>query len=482
MNLLKQLLVLPCALLVICNTTPANAAPAPESFADLVEQLMPTVVNVSTTQKASEKPIVQQFTVPNLNPNSPLEDFREFFEQMPNPEEMPDQKAISLGSGVIIDKDGYIITNNHVVQDAEDIVITFSDDSQAHAKVVGTDEKTDLALLKLDVGRKLPAAKFGDSETVRVGDWVLAIGNPFGLGGSVTAGIISARARDINAGPFDDFLQTDAAINKGNSGGPMFNTKGELIGINTAIFSPSGGSVGIGFAVPSEIAQPVIDQLKKHGRTFRGWLGVKIQTMTEDIAEGMGMKDTAGALIAEVSKDSPAEKAGIKVGDVIVRFDNKPIMAMRKLPRIVAETEIGKHVEVVVWRNGEKKTLTVVLGELKEDKPSEEASETNGDEKPIANQEELLGMSLAPLTDALRKQYNLDKAQGLLVVKRDVKSAAAEKGIRAGDVITMANQQPTRTVSDLKDAVKRAKGDKKKSVLLLVNRGGETLFVAVPVK
>ncbi|WP_375731161.1 Do family serine endopeptidase, partial [Azospirillum sp. B506] len=343
-------------------TAPRNA---PGSFADLAEKLLPAVVNISTSQSAPQRPQGQRPEVPQFPPGSPFEDFfRDFFDRQQQ-QDQPQRKATSLGSGFIIDaKNGYVVTNNHVVQDADEITVILQDDTNIKAELVGKDSKTDLALLKIKTSHPLVAVPFGDSDAMRVGDWVLAIGNPFGLGGSVTAGIISARQRNIDAGPYDDFLQTDASINRGNSGGPMFNLNGEVIGINTAIFSPSGGSVGIGFAIPSNLAKQVVAQLKDYGKTRRGWLGVRIQAVTPEIAESLGLPNHKGALVASVTQDGPAAKGGIQAGDVVTKFDGREIDEMRRLPRVVAETSIDKAVPVEVWRKGKSQTVHVKVGEL----------------------------------------------------------------------------------------------------------------------
>ena len=335
----------------------AHARAAPESFADLAERLLPTVVNIATTQVVETRR-GEEFE----------EFFKEFFERrggQPPPQEK--RRASALGSGFIIDASGYIVTNHHVIKDADEITVRLHDDTLLKAELIGSDEKTDLALLKVEFDKPLPATTWGRSEKTRIGDWVIAIGNPFGLGGTVTAGIVSARQRDINSGPYDDFIQTDAAINRGNSGGPMFNLDGEVIGVNTAIFSPSGGSIGIGFAIPSDLAKNVVMQLRQFGEVRRGWLGVRIQTVTEELAEGLRLGKPRGALVASVTEDGPAEKGGILGGDVILEFDGRTVPDMRKLPRMVAETPIGQDVEVVVWRKGEKKTVTIHLGELDEE-------------------------------------------------------------------------------------------------------------------
>lgn len=461
----------------------------PEGFADIVEKLMPAVVNISTTQKISV-PSTPNEVIPQIPPGSPLEEYKDFFEKFYEaiPKEDEDdlegsRNAISLGSGFIIDPSGYIVTNNHVIGDAEEISVTLSDDTQLEAKLIGRDKKTDLALLKITTDKTLPAVKFGDSDASRVGEWVIAIGNPFGLGGTVTAGIISARARDINAGPFDDFIQTDASINKGNSGGPMFNIHGEVIGVNTAIYSPSGGSIGIGFATPSAMAKPVIEELRQHGRIRRAWLGVKIQNVSDDIAESLGQKESKGALVADVTPGSPADKAGIEVGDIIVNFDNTDISTMRKLPRIVAETSIGKTVKVTIYRKGAKKNISVTLVELTDTREALQAGEkpNSSSQKPTIGTTELLGMSLVKLTPTLRSQYGIaPDTNGLLILKIMKPSNAADRGLQVGDVLVAINQT---IVTDLKDAQKivtAAESSKRKFILLLINRRGDTRFVPLP--
>jgi serine protease Do len=476
--------------LTLIVTPEASARPAPESFADTVEKLTPAVVNISTTQKIKGRVGMPEMEIPEFPPGSPFEQFREFFEQygqqegpMGAPQE---QKVFSLGSGFVIDSKGLIVTNNHVVADADEVTVTFSDNTKLRAKIIGRDEKTDLALLSVKPDKPLTAVRFGDSDAVRVGDWVIAIGNPFGLGGTVTAGIISARARNINAGPFDDFLQTDAAINRGNSGGPMFNVNGEVVGINTAIFSPSGGSIGIGFAVPSALARPVIEQLKEFGRTRRGWLGVKIQVVTDEVAESIGFGAPRGALVAEVTPGSPAAKTDIQPGDIIVSFDGKPITEMRQLPRIVAETPIGKTATLTVWRNGNQRNVQVTVGELDESAPKEANAEESNEEpeSTVSGVETYMGLSLAPLDKSLRTRLKLSgSAEGLAVVDVDPESAAAERDFSYGDVLVEANGRKLDSVQTLKNLVEAAKSAGRKHVLVQVLRGGsEVLFVTLPVK
>ncbi|MBC8337746.1 MAG: Do family serine endopeptidase [Rhodospirillales bacterium] len=451
---------------------------APESFADLADELLPSVVNISTTQVIEGRSGME---FPKLPPGSPFEDFfKEFFDR--NQPEQRSRKATSLGSGFIIGDGTHVVTNNHVIQDADEITVVLHDNTRLKAELVGRDPKTDLAVLKIKPENGLKGVKFGNSDVSRVGDWVMAIGNPFGLGGTVTAGIISARGRDINSGPYDDFLQTDASINRGNSGGPMFNLKGRVIGINTAIFSPSGGSVGIGFAIPSSVAEPVINQLIKHGQVRRGWLGVHIQAVSEEIAETLGLKEAAGALVANVIADGPAEKAKVRAGDVILKFNNKKVSKMRSLPRIVADTEVGKSVPIEVWRNNEIITLSAIIEELDDDAAKTAAR----GKKPGKNGKETtikaLGLTVAALTQPLREKFSLGKdAKGVVVVKVDENGPAAEKGIRAGDLIVEISQQEATGPDVIKEKVAEAKKAKRKSVLLLLEGQGGFRIVAVKI-
>ena len=398
----------------------------------------------------------------------------------------PRRRARSLGSGFIIDSAGIIITNNHVIADADEVKVRLQDETEFKAKILGRDPKTDLAVLSIDPGkRKLAAVSFGDSDKLRVGDWVVAIGNPFGLGGTVTAGIVSARGRDINQGPYDDFIQTDASINKGNSGGPLFNLKGEVIGINTAIFSQSGGSVGIGFAVASRLAKPVIAQLRDFGRTKRGWLGVRIQMVTDEIADSFGLKDTSGALVAEVSQNGPAKKAGIKPGDVILTFNGKKVEAMRRLPRIVAETPIGIDVPVELWRSGKKMKIIVRIGELEEDAVTQasEKRKTDDEKKPKSVKLDRLGLSLEDMNSKLRKKFSIDaNIKGVVVTNLDPNGLAAEKGVRLGDVLVEVDQTKVRTAVAVKMLItKIIESKNKKSVLFTINRQGSIRFLGLRV-
>lgn len=480
----KRLLALAAALLtalaILFQTFAAAARDAPNGFSDMAEKLLPSVVNISTTQTIKNPERIPE--MPQFPPGSPFEDFfKEFFERQMRPDATP-RRATSLGSGFIVDPTGLVVTNNHVIADADEITVTLHDDTVYKATLVGRDTKTDLALLKIDSGKKaLVAVPWGGSDEMRVGDWVLAIGNPFGLGGTVTAGIISARARDINAGPYDDFLQTDASINRGNSGGPMFNMKGEVIGINTAIFSPSGGSIGIGFAIPSSLAKPVVDDLKKFGKTRRGWLGVRIQSLDEELAESIGLTKPTGALVAALTDNGPAAKAGIRPGDVVLSFDGRDIEEMRKLPRIVAETPINKKVDVVIWRDGKRQTLQVMVGEL-EDEPTEQAK---APEKPQPNlggtPVPVLGLSVAGLTPQLREKFGIDEeTKGLVITDVKGDGAANEKGLRPGDVVIDANNKPVRTPADLIKLVDTVKAAGQKHLLLRVENPQSLRYVALP--
>lgn len=463
------------------------------SFADLAEELLPSVVNVSSTAKIEEleEELEEMPEMPQFPPGSPFEDFFEEFLDRRGKRGGggglgPALPAASLGSGFIIDAEkGYIVTNNHVVRDAEEVRITLHDDSTIPAEIIGRDEKIDIAVLKVDTDKKLTAVKFGNSDKMRVGDWIVAIGNPFGLGGTVTSGIVSARQRDINSGPYDDYIQTDASINRGNSGGPMFNLKGDVIGINTAIFSPSGGSVGIGFAIPSALAKPVIDQLIEFGRTRRGWLGVRIQTVTEEIAESLGLDKPRGALVASVTEGGPAEKAKFQPGDIVLEFDGKPVDEMRALPRIVAETPIEKDVVVKYWRDGKERKAKVRIGEL--EKAEDEGLLASNDEQETEEANDMsidsVGMSVAKITSADRDVFGIpDDVNGALVTKTKPRGEAMKKGISAGDVIVEINQQAVKQPKDVESIIAKAQKSKRPSVLLLVNRGGDVRFVALKIE
>ena len=458
----------------------AGLARGPESVADVAEGLQETVVNISTTQTV--KGAGEEGSPGGPGPKgSPFEEFFDDFFDEEGGDGLP-RKVNSLGSGFVIDPSGLVVTNNHVIEGADEIIINFTDGRKLKVtKVLGHDPKTDLALLKVEPKEPLKAAKFGNSSRMRVGDWVMAIGNPFGLGGTVTVGVISATKRDINAGPYDDFLQTDAAINRGNSGGPLFDMEGEVIGVNTAIISPTGGSIGIGFAVPSNTALQVIDQLKQYGETRRGWLGVHVQNVTEEIAESLGLPRPSGALVAKVSPDSPAAAAGIEASDVILKFDGQPIESMRSLPRAVAATPIGKEVEIELLRKGAATKLEVTVGRLPAEEEVEEP-EAAGEEQDETERETLLGLSIAPLTDEFRTQFGIGKTvQGVVVLEVDPASAAAQKQVKAGDVIVEVTQEKVSEPQDVLARVEAVKQAGRKSVLLLLSDAkGELRFVAVP--
>jgi serine protease Do len=458
----------------------AQGKVGPQSVAPIAEKLIDAVVNISTSQTMKG---AQGVPLPNVPKGSP---FEEFFEDFFNRKgrQQTDRKVSSLGSGFVIDgKEGLVVTNNHVIEGADEIIINFSDGSKLKVdKVLGKDTKTDLALLKVTPKKPLHAVTFGNSSTLKVGDWVMAIGNPFGLGGSVTVGIISAKQRDINSGPYDDYLQTDAAINKGNSGGPLFNMDGEVIGVNTAIISPTGGSIGIGFAVPSDTAVSVVDQLKQFGETRRGWLGVRIQSVTEDIAESVGVKENTGALVAGVTPNGPAATAGIVAGDVVTKFDGKDVTSMRGLPRIVSQTPIGKRVDVEVLRKGQKVTLQAVIGRLQED-ADDNAPKPTDKKGDSGTGQVLLGMTLAPVTDEMRKKFGLaDKTKGVVIVELDASSQAAQKGLKVGDVIIEAAQETVSSQDDIAKGIDKVRKAGRQAVLLRVeNAKGELRFVAVPI-
>ena len=452
----------------------------PGSFADLAEKLMPSVVNISTTTiiKTQSNPFPFQFP-----PGSPFEDFfKDFFERRGVPGAPPPRQRRSetaAGSGFIIDKKGLIVTNNHVIANSSSITVILHDGTSLQAKLLGADKKTDLAILKVETDIDLKPVEWGNSDDAKVGNWALAIGNPFGLATTVTLGIVSAKARDINAGPFDDFIQTDAPINRGNSGGPLFNLQGEVIGVNTAIYSPSGGSVGIGFAIPSSLAEGIVNQLIDYGKTVRGWLGVRIQTVTSDLAESLGLDRPYGALVATIIPDSPAEKSGIKAGDIILQFNNKEVTEMRKLPRLVAEAEVNKKSKIVIWRNEKEITLDVLIAELKEDQT---ASKEKKSKKKVVQEGEVkeLGIKLVNLNEEVRVRQNIpDEIYGLLVLDVTQNSEAERKGIRPGDIIQEVNQVPVNKVSELKEIIKKASN--KKGVLLLVNRQGNIIFIALKI-
>jgi serine protease Do len=456
------------------------------SLAPLVERVSPAVVNISS-QIGGEAAARQESSSDDTDQpggGSPFEDLlRRFFENrgMPNTgrEGTPNtgREAMALGSGFIIDPAGYIVTNNHVVGNATKITVILQDNSRHPAKVIGRDEKTDLALIKIEAKQKLPFVTWGDSDQAKVGDWVAAVGNPFGLGGTVTAGIISAVGRNIHEGPYDDYLQIDAPINRGNSGGPTFNLGAEVIGVNTAIYSPSGGSVGIGFAVPSNSAKSIVAQLKEKGSVTRGWLGVAIQGITPTIAKSLGLDpdQPRGALVASVTPNSPAAKAGIKQGDVVLAAGGRPIKNVSELPRIVAATQPGQKLDLTILRNGKEETVAATVAEMPE-KPKQVAAAPSSD----ADHADGLGLQLAALSPALRRQYRIpNDVDGVVVTKLAGDSPAAALGMEAGDVIVSIDQQPAKTPQQAADALKEASA--KGNVLLLINRRGTSQFVGLTV-
>ncbi|SDR36147.1 Do family serine endopeptidase [Pseudovibrio sp. Tun.PSC04-5.I4] len=466
----------------VAGSFESAVARGPESLADLTEELADAVVNISTAQRVKAKRSLQLPDVPEGSP------FQEFFEEFFNgqePEGDSPQRVQSLGSGFVIDgENGIIITNNHVIEDADEITVNFNDGTKLSAKLLGSDEKTDLAVLQVEPTSTLDSVKFGSSEVLRVGDWVMAIGNPFGLGGTVTAGIVSARNRDINSGPYDNFIQTDAAINRGNSGGPLFNMDGEVIGINTVIFSPSGGSIGIGFAIPAETATRVIAQLREFGETRRGWLGVRIQHVNDEIAEGLGMDSARGALIAGVSEGGPAQEAGIMPGDVVLTFDGRDVPEMRDLPRMVATTTIGSTVPVTLLRRGETVKIEVTLGRLDEVAEVEKVEDQQESPQDKLDETVVLGLSLEKIDEALRERFALsDEIEGVVITRVAEGSSAEDKRVRAGDVIVEVAQEPVAVPKDVAAMVKMLKDDKRRSALLLLSNGaGELRFVAVRIK
>jgi serine protease Do len=485
----RAILAACCLALFLLGASPLLPTPSlargPDSVADIAEGLQDAVVNISTTQTLKGS---NDNTNTGAGPKgSPFEEFFDDFFDDQNKQGLP-RKVSSLGSGFVIDPSGLIVTNNHVIEGADEILVNFTDGSKLKVtKILGHDPKTDLALLKVEPKKPLHAATFGDSAKMRVGDWVMAIGNPFGLGGSVTVGIISATKRDINAGPYDDFLQTDAAINRGNSGGPLFNMDGQVIGVNTAIISPSGGSIGIGFAVPSNSAVQVIDQLKQYGETRRGWLGVHVQNVTDEIAESLGLQEPKGALVATVSPDSPAATGGIEPGDVILSFDGQAIENMRNLPRAVAATRIGKSVAVELLRKGENKSVNVTIGQLPAneeaaDDTTQDDNGDNSDEGDAPEKEELLGLSIAPLTDELRSQYGIGKAiEGVIITEVKPDSPAAQKEVKPGDVIVEVTQEKVKQPRDVLARLEAVKKSGRRTVLLLLSDSkGGLRFVAVP--
>ena len=437
-------------------------------FADIVEALTPAVVNISTSKIVNIQE--SKNNLGDIFDHLPKDLLDNFSELLKNNNLEQEEELLSLGSGFIISKDGYIVSNYHVIDDAQDIEVKLSDSRSFKAKVIGVDERTDLALLKINTKTDLPFVKFGNSEKSRIGEWVIAIGNPFGLGGSVSVGIISANNRDINSGKSDNYIQTDAAINKGNSGGPLFNIKGEVIGVATAIFSPSGGNIGIGFATPANIASETISELKEKGQITRGWIGVSVQNITAEIAEAIGLKNNNGALIVEIIKNGPAEKAKILATDIIIEFDGQKIIKMKDLPKIVAKTKVGKKVKIKLIRKGKIKTVKIKVEKLDEDQV-QEILNPKIHNKSEEIEDTILKMGLVTLNNKIRNQHKIDKnIKGLFIAEIDNKSEAYKKSIRKGDVILSVNQKILNSTSDLNKIIKNLKKDNKKSILLLIKR------------
>ena len=453
------------------QTMVLDARGVPESFADLVEDVGSSVVNITTTTKV-EAPVVPRGVVPEGSPFEEL--FRDF--QNPNSPRQRPRNANALGSGFVISSDGFIVTNHHVINGADQITIEFNDGSFRDAVVIGSDENIDIALLKVDSETTLEFVEFGDSDISRVGDWVMAMGNPLGQGFSVSVGIISARNRELS-GNYDDYIQTDAAINRGNSGGPLFNMDGEVVGVNTAILSPNGGSIGIGFSMASNVVEPVVKQLKEFGEVRRGWLGVSIGDLNQDMADALGMKEPSGSIVLEVY-DGPSKDAGLLASDVIVMFDNKEVSNSGELVRIVGDTTVGRTVDVIVLRQGERIKVRVKLGQRPTNKELNKQVAPLEPTKP--NEDAIDGAGLSELTDSLREEYGIDPTiSGVIIMSVDETSSAYENGLRKGDVITDVAQKPIGSVEEVEELVSSAKSEGRQSVLLLVRREGQPRFIVL---
>jgi serine protease Do len=458
---------------------PAVAQTVPvDGFGDLVDRVGPAVVNIATTREQAPR---EDVPLPQFPPGSPFEEFfRDFFERDQPQQPRRPRRGASLGSGFVISPEGYVVTNNHVIAEADEITVQFADGSDYEAELIGRDPQTDLALLKIERDEPFPFVEWADSDEVRVGEWMVAIGNPFGLGTSVTAGIVSARGRDIRQGPYDDFFQVDAAINRGNSGGPSFTLDGLVFGVNTAIFSPSGGNVGIGFAIPSNLAKRVIESLQSDGRVARGWLGVRIQAVTEEIADSMGLGEARGALVASVTPTGPAEGAGIEAGDVILEFDDQEINQMRSLPRIVAETDVGREVDVLLWRRGDEQTVTVTLGELPDETTLAQMGDTPSENVSSALSLDSLGLTVEQANEELRERFDLaPEEEGVVILDVEPDSPAEEQALRPGDLIREVKQEVVNSPPEVLAKVNEARDEGLGAILFLIERQGDKRFVAL---
>jgi serine protease Do len=483
-------MIAPLAILLVCSTTTVGAADYANPFADLAARLLPAVVNISTTQLIKPDP-----AAPDESAEPPRTPYEEFFKDFlehhgatpKGDKDAHGRKGISLGSGFIIDPTGLVVTNNHVIADADEITVILQDNTNLKAKLIGRDEQTDIALLKVNVDHPLPAVKFGDSDKERVGDWVMAVGNPFGLGGTVTVGILSARAREIsqNGGPYDDFLQTDAAINRGNSGGPLFNTNGQVIGINSAIYSPSGGSIGIGFAIASNLAQHVTQQLQQFGHLKRGYIGVRVQNLTPELEDTLGVsaavadKADPGVLIAGFPTDSPAEHAGLKPGDVLLQMNGNRIKDARHLERFVDDAAVDANATLTVWRAGAVQTVDVKVAELPDAEKTASAPAAHEDVAVSGSQIAALGVTLSPATSALKEKYQLNDNAAVVVTGVADGGPAADKDLKPGDVVVEVAQEEIKGLGDVTRKVDEAEKLGRKSVLMLIDRSGDLRFVAL---